>query len=214
MKDYIKLFDADYCESLIYKLNRLNLWIDGRETTTGVLKSLKKSVELDGKARFTNGLKQEITKVLEENEEVERRIFIRYVNGILINKYETGGHYGGHFDSPEIGGTSHNYSFTIFLNDDYRGGELVVEDKIIKPKQGHIYIYPSDKFHSVNEVTAGTRFAIIGWLKSRYLQDHIRESVRDMLDVREYLLDTYGMDDEMYKKANKTLINLMRNFTQ
>ena len=87
-------------------------------------------------------------------------------------------------------------------------------DKIIKPKQGHIYIYPSDKFHSVNEVTAGTRFAIIGWLKSRYLQDHIRESVRDMLDVREYLLDTYGMDDEMYKKANKTLINLMRNFTQ
>ena len=34
-----------------------------------------------------------------------------------------------------------------------------------------------------------------------------------MLDVREYLLDTYGMDDEMYKKANKTLINLMRNFT-
>ena len=88
MQDYIKLFDADYCESLIYKLNRLNLWIDGRETTSGVLKSLKKSFELDGKARFTNGLKQEITKVLEENEEVERRVFIRYVNGILINKYE------------------------------------------------------------------------------------------------------------------------------
>ena len=213
MKDYIKLFDADYCESLIYKLNRLNLWIDGRETTTGVLKSLKKSVELDGKARFTNGLKQEITKVLEENEEVERRIFIRYVNGILINKYETGGHYGGHFDSPEIGGTSHNFSFTIFLNDNYKGGELVVEDKTIKPKQGHIYIYPSDKFHSVNEVKYGTRFAIIGWIKSKYQEDHIRENIRNMLDVRTYLLDTYGMNNDIFKKADKTLLNLIRHFT-
>ena len=213
MKDYIKLFDADYCESLIYKLNRLNLWIDGRETTTGVLKSLKKSVELDGKARFTNGLKQEITKVLEENEEVERRIFIRYVNGILINKYETGGHYGGHFDSPEIGGTSHNFSFTIFLNDNYKGGELVVEDKTIKPKQGHIYIYPSDKFHSVNEVKYGTRFAIIGWIKSKYPEDHIRENIRNMLDVRTYLLDTYGMNNDIFKKADKTLLNLIRHFT-
>ena len=213
MKDYIKLFDADYCESLIYKLNRLNLWIDGRETTTGVLKSLKKSVELDGKARFTNGLKQEITKVLEENEEVERRVFIRYVNGILINKYETGGHYGGHFDSPEIGGTSHNFSFTIFLNDNYKGGELVVEDKTIKPKQGHIYIYPSDKFHSVNEVKYGTRFAIIGWIKSKYPEDHIRENIRNMLDVRTYLLDTYGMNNDIFKKADKTLLNLIRHFT-
>ena len=214
MQDYIKLFDADYCNHLIYKLEKLNLWVDGRETTTGVFKSLKKSVELDGEARFTGQLRQEITKVLEENEEVDKRVFIRYVNGILINKYETGGHYGGHFDSPEIGGTSTDFSFTIFLNDNYRGGELVVEDKTIKPKQGHIYIYPSDKFHSVNEVKYGTRFAIIGWLKSKYPIDHIRENIANMLDVRAYLLDTYGMNNEIYKKADKTLLNLMRHFTR
>ena len=214
MSDYIKIYDEEICDNTIARLERLNLWKDGRDTTTGVFKTLKKSVEMDGEARYTKQMTQEIAQVLTNNEKVEKRCFINSINGVLINKYETGGHYGGHYDSPEIGGTSHNYSFTIFLNEDYRGGELVEEDKIIKPKQGHIYIYPSDKFHSVNEVTAGTRFAIIGWLKSRYLQDHIRESVRDMLDVREYLLDTYGMDDEMYKKANKTLINLMRNFTQ
>ena len=214
MSDYIKIYDAEICDNTIARLERLNLWKDGRDTTTGVFKTLKNRLEMDGEARYTKQMTQEIAQVLTNNEKVEKRCFINSINGVLINKYETGGHYGGHYDSPEIGGTSHNYSFTIFLNDNYRGGELVVEGKTIKPKQGHIYIYPSDKFHSVNEVTAGTRFAIIGWLKSRYLQDHIRESVRDMLDVREYLLDTYGMDDEMYKKANKTLINLMRNFTQ
>ena len=215
MQDYIKLFDADYCESLIYKLNRLNLWIDGRETTAGVFRTLKKSVELDGDARFTKQLQQEIINKLAENEQVEKRVFIRAVVGLLINKYETGGYYGGHYDSPEMrGGVSHHFSFTIFLNDNYRGGELVVEDKIIKPKQGHVYIYPSDKFHSVNEVKYGTRFAIVGWIRSRYPIDHIRENVANMLDVRTYLLDTYGMNNEMYKKADHTLRNLMRHFAQ
>ena len=177
MQDYIKLFDADYCDSLIHRLIRLNLWVDGRNTTTGVFRSLKKSVEMDGDARYTKQLTQELAKTISDNEEVEKLVFIHSINGLLINKYEKGGHYGGHFDSPEIGGTSHNYSFTIFLNDDYRGGELVVEDKIIKPKQGHIYIYPSDKFHSVNEVKHGTRFAIIGWIKSKYQKDHIRNCI-------------------------------------
>ena len=214
MQDYIKLFDADYCNNLIYNLEKLNLWVDGRETTTGVFKSLKKNVELDSEARFTNLLRQDIAKVLQQNKEVERRVFIRYVNGILINKYETGGHYGGHYDSPEIGGTSHNFSFTIFLNDDFKGGELVIEGKTIKPKQGHIYIYPSDKFHSVNEVKYGTRFAITGWLKSKYPIDHIRENIANMLDVKAYLLDTYGMNNDIYKKADKTLLNLIRHFTQ
>ena len=214
MSDYIKIFDEEHCDNTIHRLIRLNLWVDGRNTTTGVFKTLKKSVEMDGEARYTKQMTQEVVQKLINNDEVEKRCFIHSINGLLINKYETGGHYGGHYDSPEIGGTSHNYSFTIFLNDNYRGGELVVEGKTIKPKQGHIYIYPSDKYHSVNEVKQGTRFAIIGWIKSRYLQDHIRESIRNMVDVREFLLNTYGMNDENYLKANKTLINLMRNFTQ
>tara|TARA_Y100000401_G_scaffold94329_1_gene80801 strand:+ start:329 stop:973 length:645 start_codon:yes stop_codon:yes gene_type:complete len=213
MSDYIKIYDAEICDNTTARLERLNLWKDGRDTTTGVFKTLKKSVEMDGEARYTKQVTQEIVQVLIDNNEVEKRCFIHSVNGLLINKYETGGHYGGHYDSPEIGGTNHHYSFTIFLNDNYRGGELVVEGKVIKPKQGHIYIYPSDKFHSVNEVTYGTRYAIIGWIKSRYPEDHIRENIRNMLDVREFLLDTYGMDDDMYQKSNKTLINLMRHYT-
>ena len=214
MQDYIKLFDADYCESLIHRLDRLNLWKDGRDTTTGVFKALKKSVEMDGEARYTKQLTQEVAKTLAETDEIYRKVFVHSVNGILINKYETGGHYGGHYDSPEIGGTSHHYSFTIFLNDNYKGGELVVEGKTIKPKQGHIYIYKSNKFHSVNEVKTGTRYAMIGWMKSIYREDHIRENVANTLAVRDFLLDTYGMDDEMYKKADHTLRNLMRHFTQ
>ena len=214
MSDYIKIFDEEYCDNTINRLIRLNLWVDGRNTTTGVFKTLKKSVEMDGEARYTKQMTQEVVQKLINNDEVEKRCFIHSVNGLLINKYETGGHYGGHYDSPEIGGTSHNFSFTIFLNENFKGGELVVEDKIIKPKQGHIYIYPSDKFHSVNEVQQGTRFAIVGWIKSKYLQDHIRESIRNMLDVREFLLDTQGMNDQNYVKANKTVINLMRNYTQ
>ena len=53
-----------------------------------------------------------------------------------------------------------------------------------------------------------------GWIRSRYPIDHIRENVANMLDVRTYLLDTYGMNNEMYKKADHTLRNLMRHFAQ
>ncbi len=211
MQDYIKLYDAETCDNTINKIEQLNLWEDGRLTTTGVFKDLKRSVEMNGEARYTQQMQEDVKQVLINNYEVEKRCLIRSVNGVLINKYETGGHYGGHYDSPEINGANHHFSFTIFLNDNYKGGELVVEDKIIKPKQGHIYIYPSNKFHSVNEVKRGTRFAIVGWIKSRYSQDHIRESIIDLLEVREFLLDTYGMENEMYEKANKTVINLMRH---
>ena len=214
MQDYIKLFDEDYCNKLIYKLNNLNIWLDGKLTTTGVFKSLKNSFELDGSLKFTQQLTREIAQKIDTNDEIDEVVHSSMVNGVLINKYLVGGHYHGHYDSPIIGNTNHNYSFTVFLNDDYRGGELVVEGKKIKPKQGHIYIYPSDKFHSVNEIKTGTRYAVVGWLKSKYREDHIRENVTNIIKVREFLLNTYGMNDEMYKRADHTLRNLMRHFTQ
>ena len=122
MQDYIKLYDAETCDNTIHKIEQLNLWEDGRLTTTGVFKDLKRSVEMNGEARYTQKMQEDVKQVLINNYEVEKRCLIRSVNGVLINKYETGGHYGGHYDSPEINGANHHFSFTIFLNDNYKGG--------------------------------------------------------------------------------------------
>jgi len=59
-----------------------------------------------------------------------------------------------------------NYSsFTIFLNDDYHGGELEFENgEIYKPEQGLLIKFKKDDAHRVNKVTSGNRLTLVGLL--------------------------------------------------
>ena len=53
----------------------------------------------------------------------------------------------------------------IALNDDYEGGELVINDDPIKLKQGQIIVFPAIFLypHKINTVTKGTRYSAISW---------------------------------------------------
>jgi len=58
----------------------------------------------------------------------------------------------------------HCYTSIIYLNDDFEGGETVVEEKSIKPKEGLMILFDGDKkTHSVNKITKGTRYTIPCW---------------------------------------------------
>jgi len=78
------------------------------------------------------------------------------------------GHYGYHLD---IGRNRPNcwrkLSYSIFLNEDFEGGELEFltgEDSIQhKGPVGTMVLFPSYLLHRVNVVTAGTRWAMVGW---------------------------------------------------
>ena len=56
-------------------------------------------------------------------------------------------------------------SFILYLNDDYDGGETLIENKtIIEPKTGRILLFTNgNTMHRVNKVLNGTRFVMIGW---------------------------------------------------
>jgi hypothetical protein len=57
------------------------------------------------------------------------------------------------------------YSFSIFLNEEFNGGELVFLDKEpIKPKKGTMVYFTGDERHRV-ESTFGNRFTLIGFLR-------------------------------------------------
>ena len=51
------------------------------------------------------------------------------------------------------------------LNDDYEGGEFLVNDRDFNLKQGDIILFPSCFMypHEVKEVTKGTRYSFISW---------------------------------------------------
>lgn len=82
------------------------------------------------------------------------------------NNYKSG--YAYHVDTGV--GTQRHISISICLNNDFEGGEFVFD----LPKQeyqigqnvGDALIFPSNFLfpHQVNQITRGTRYALIGWI--------------------------------------------------
>ena len=69
--------------------------------------------------------------------------------------------------------TVRKVSFTILLNDDFKGGEFETEngapdipDRIqtAKLNKGDMIVFPSYVFHQVKPVTKGIRYSLVGWV--------------------------------------------------
>lgn len=88
------------------------------------------------------------------------------ISQIYFVKYDVGGMYDNHYDANPCGGVRPDYSMTCFLNDDYDGGELVIEnERSIKLSKGKAVIYPGNLLHGVNEVTCGRRDVFVCWIE-------------------------------------------------
>lgn len=59
------------------------------------------------------------------------------------------------------------YSFIIFLNDDFEGGELIFNNITIKPKKGQMVYFSGEEKHYVKRVTNGHRYSLVCFLKSK-----------------------------------------------
>ena len=95
-------------------------------------------------------------------------------------KYEVGCHYNLHSDlgdhkEVELMLDTRKLSFSIFLNDDYEGGDLVFSvipsENYMKPntpcKTGAMIVFPSYLYHEVKPVTSGVRWVGVGWLHGK-----------------------------------------------
>lgn len=96
----------------------------------------------------------------------------------LFLKYTTGGYYKKHMDSQRQSDVRSDYSVSIFLNDDYEGGELCVDigtqEIKYKLKAGEALVYPTGISHRVAEVTSGERRACVFWVQSAIRDCRIR----------------------------------------
>jgi len=80
-----------------------------------------------------------------------------------IRKYKTGGNMGAHIDkNAENPKNTMDWTSLIYLNDDYKGGELVFDDLkiMIKPSAGSIVFFPCLTTHSVETVISGNKYYI------------------------------------------------------
>ena len=89
----------------------------------------------------------------------------------MMMEYEEGnGKYDWHMDlGPSRLASTRKLGFTLFLNDDYEGGEFQIKtgrENYIPPQQetGNLLFFPSYLVHRVTLVTKGTRVVIVGWI--------------------------------------------------
>jgi hypothetical protein len=91
---------------------------------------------------------------------------LRYWEAMNFVKYGPGQHFQEHHDH----GYSYNctVSLVAYINDDYEGGELSfrLQDKIIKPQAGDLYVFPSNFMypHRAMPVHSGTKYSIVTML--------------------------------------------------
>jgi predicted 2-oxoglutarate/Fe(II)-dependent dioxygenase YbiX len=95
----------------------------------------------------------------------------------MMMEYEEGqGKYDWHIDlGPAKVPSTRKLGFSLFLNDDYEGGEFQIKtgrDLVSPPEQktGNLLFFPSYLVHRVTLVTKGTRSVIVGWVHGNSFQ--------------------------------------------
>ena len=126
--------------------------------------------------------------------------------------YKPGHFYNWHMDSHPCGGVNADMSMTIFLNDDYEGGELVIKvgnvETSHKPKAGTVVIYNTGALHKINPVTKGDRKVIVGWLESDIQDSFMRSHLIDY----SHLMHSMPSDSPYLVELEQMRLNLIRQY--
>ena len=84
-----------------------------------------------------------------------------------ILKYNEGNFFINHIDDGLF--MTRKVSLVYYFNDNYFGGEIVFPRTgvVIKPKANQLALFPANYMynHNVSEVTSGTRYSMVNWLK-------------------------------------------------
>jgi hypothetical protein len=122
--------------------------------------------------RLWESLETGIKPMLNEYRKIYSVKELSSVNWQLV-RYEKGNMFHKHFDDcaefPRV------LSVSMFLNDDYSGGDLVFEhfDLRIVPKAGKVVFFGSSYpyMHSVSPITRGIRYAAVKWYNHAEKED-------------------------------------------
>ena len=99
--------------------------------------------------------------------DVETYGLISYFDIPRLNKYSTGTKMSKHFDLIRKNKQDGIPVLSVIgvLNDDYAGGEFIMNEEVLELKQGDVLMFPSTFLyeHEVVRVTNGTRYSIVSW---------------------------------------------------
>ena len=196
-------------------------WNDGRVTTGPQSVKVKHNLQLAEDSEEARALGEIVMRALERSGLFVTAALPRAVFPPLFNKYEPGMSFGAHVDnairplprSPRRIRT--DLSATLFLNDDYDGGELEIDDTFgvqrVKLPPGHMILYPATSLHRVAPVTRGARIAAFFWIQSMVKDDGERRLLFD-LDRAIVALGQSAPDHPSLVKLTSLYHNLVRKW--
>ena len=165
-------------------------WGDGRVTAGHQSARVKNNLQLAEDSAEARELGEIVLRALQRSALFMTAALPRTVFPPLFNRYESGMSFGAHVDnairplprSPRSMRT--DLSATLFLNDDYDGGELLIDDtfgaRSAKLPPGHMILYPATTLHRVAPVTRGARLAAFFWIQSIVKDDGERRLLFDL----------------------------------
>lgn len=165
-------------------------WVDGRVTAGHQSARSKNNEQLPEGHPLAERLGGWILSALEKNPLFLAAAIPNKIYPPLFNRYAGGQSFGTHVDNAirVLPGTEFrvrtDLSATLFLTDDYDGGELCIEDTYgvhnVKLPAGHMVLYPANSLHFVRPVTRGARVASFFWIQSSVRDDGQRAILFDL----------------------------------
>jgi PKHD-type hydroxylase len=198
-------------------------WTDGRITAGHQAQHVKRNAQLPQRHPTALRLGEMIVTTLERSSAFVSAALPLKVFPPMFNRYGEGQGFGTHIDTAirQVPGTPHrvrtDLSATLFLSepDDYRGGELVVEDTFgahaVKLRAGSMVLYPASSLHHVEMVTNGLRVAAVFWIQSMVRDDGQRALLYD-LDTAIQQLTPDGPPDPALVRLTGVYHNLLRQW--
>ena len=119
---------------------------------------------------YYNDIKAAFEYTIKKYSEEHPLFSVQHITDFRLNRYSKNGFMIKHIDNIHHShGQQYGYpqvSVLLFLNDDYKGGEFVVADKVYYTEKGSALIFHSNFMfpHEVKLVTEGTRWSIVAWL--------------------------------------------------
>lgn len=179
-------------------------WEDGRATSGSLPPQIKRNGQLPPQGPVTQPLQQLVLNALRRKQLFFSAALPRKIAPPMFSRYQgSEEHPGDYLDDhvdvamrilPDGARVRTDLSCTLFLSDpeEYEGGELVItdswRDEQLKLKAGDMLLYPADKIHRVNPVTAGQRYASFFWVESMVRSEEQRRLLfqmdRDLMLLR------------------------------
>ncbi len=198
-------------------------FVDGKLTAGWHAKLVKHNTQLKQDDSLGNDLQALVQSALNNHPLFQTAVQPHIIHKILLSRYDVGMSYGLHVDNALMSNGDRRYrsdiSWTLFLSDStsYEGGELVIEGsegvQAFKLDAGSMVLYPSSFLHRVEPITAGVRFAAVGWVQSLIRDTAQRDLLFDLDAVRRSLFQKEGKSTE-FDLISKTYANLLRQWAE